>query len=242
MRADKRIIDLLTEPLTHLIRNALDHGIEPPEERRRADKDPQGLITLGIESEEDYLVFTVSDDGRGIHREEILAEAARQGMPEDPGADILHYLTQPGFSTCSEVSSLSGRGLGLDLISRRITKEAGGKLSMETREGRGTSFIIRIPKGFQPRGLLLFKSSGDVYALPSGTVTEVLALEEDRLARDDGGGYTFSGLSLYTPRGRCLAGAEPPGGKTVLIPVPSGSESGLLIDEVLFEQEIPRTR
>jgi len=239
IRADKRITDLLTEPLTHLIRNALDHGIETPEERRRAGKEPQGLITLAIDSEEDYLVFTVSDDGRGIRREDIVAEAVRQGLPEDPGADILHYLAQPGFSTCSEVSSLSGRGLGLDLISRRITKEAGGKLSMETREGLGTSFIIRIPKGFQPRGLLLFKSGGDVYALPSGTVSEVLALEDDSLSRDDGGGYTFSGLPLYTPQGRCFAGTEPPRGKTVLILSHLSQQSGLLIDEVLFEQEIP---
>jgi chemotaxis protein histidine kinase CheA len=196
------------------------------------------LITLDIKAEDDLLVLKISDDGRGIRREDVLAEAVRQGLEGDQNLDTLHYLTQPGFSTRSEVTPLSGRGLGLDLISRRITKEAGGTLSMETSEGQGTSFIIKIPQGYQPRGLLLFKSAGTIYALPSGTVVRVDTLEETRISRDERGGLNHSGLPLYTIQGRCLAGSEHPAGGKVLTLSHLGRNSCLLADEVLFEQEV----
>ena len=238
IRTDKRISDLLIEPLTHLIRNALDHGIETPDERLKAGKDSEGEITLDIKGEDDLLVLKISDDGRGIKREDVLAEAVRQGLEVDQNLDTLHYLTQPGFSTRTEVTPLSGRGLGLDLISRRITKEAGGTLSMETREGEGTSFIIKIPQGYQPRGLLLFKSAGTIYVLPSGTWVGVDTLEETRISRDERGGLNHAGLPLYTIQGRCLAGSDYPTGGKVLTLSHLGRNSCLLADEVLFEQEV----
>jgi two-component system chemotaxis sensor kinase CheA len=145
---DKTVIERLSEPMTHLIRNAVDHGIEPPEERRAAGKDPEGTLTLSAEQKSGRIVIRISDDGRGIDRARVLAKAIANGLVS-PDAELsddeIHQLVfAPGFSTAATVSNISGRGVGMDVV-RQNVKELGGRITIESSPGKGTTFTLALP-------------------------------------------------------------------------------------------------
>lgn len=145
---DKTVIERLSEPMTHLIRNAVDHGIEPPEERRAAGKDPEGTLTLSAEQKAGRIIIRIADDGRGIDRERVLAKAIANGLvaPEAQlsDEDIHQLIFAPGFSTAAQVSNISGRGVGMDVVKQNV-KELGGRITIESTPGKGTTFSLALP-------------------------------------------------------------------------------------------------
>jgi len=147
---DRRIVDRLREALLHLVRNAVDHGIESPEERVKAGKDPVGQIRLETSSEGDRVRLRVVDDGRGIDRQEVVSTAIRRGLITEEAAgeltmsEVLQFLFRPGFTTRETKTELSGRGIGLDAVAATV-RAAGGDLWMESDEGSGTMITVEVP-------------------------------------------------------------------------------------------------
>lgn len=145
---DKTVIERLSEPMTHLIRNAVDHGIESPEERRAAGKDPEGTLTLSAEQKAGRIIIRIADDGRGIDRDRVLAKAIANGLvaPDAQLSDdeINLLIFAPGFSTAAQVSNISGRGVGMDVVKQNV-KELGGRITIESQPGKGTTFSLALP-------------------------------------------------------------------------------------------------
>lgn len=145
---DKTVLERLSEPLTHLIRNAVDHGIEGPDERREAGKDPEGTLFLSAEQKAGRVLIRIADDGRGIAADKVLAKAIANGLVAADAQlspdEINNLIFAPGFSTAAEVSSVSGRGVGMDVV-RQNVKELGGRITIETKPGEGTVFELALP-------------------------------------------------------------------------------------------------
>jgi two-component system chemotaxis sensor kinase CheA len=145
---DKTMVERITDPLTHLIRNAMDHGIEAPDARLAAGKAARGTVHLNAFHDSGSIVIEVSDDGAGLHREKIVAHAIKRGLIEsDRGmsdGEVWNLIFAPGFSTAAKVSNLSGRGVGMDVVKRNIL-ELRGSVEIDTREGAGTTIRLRLP-------------------------------------------------------------------------------------------------
>jgi len=175
---DRAILDELGDPLLHLLRNAVDHGIETPAERRRRGKPPEGEIVLAAVRERASVAISVSDDGRGIDRARILERAQREGLV-DPHAEalsddqLLRVLARPGFSTADAVTSVSGRGVGIDVAVTRI-RALGGSIDIRTEAGKGTSFVLRLPVTLAIVRALIAGVGRERYALPLTYVAETV--------------------------------------------------------------------
>jgi two-component system chemotaxis sensor kinase CheA len=180
---DRSILDEIGEPLVHLIRNAADHGIEPPAERLAAGKQAQGRILLSATRERNTVAIRVSDDGRGIDRQRVLEKARREGAaPETESLTddlLVRVLARPGFSTANQVSGVSGRGVGVDVAMTRV-RALGGTLELRSELGQGTSFVIRVPLTLAIVRALLTEAGGERYAVPLVYVAETV--EFDRRA------------------------------------------------------------
>ena len=181
---DRSILDEIGEPLLHLIRNAADHGIEPPEQRVSAGKSAEGRILLSATRERNTVALRVVDDGRGIDRGRILAKAQREGLAADEvdtlTDDLLvRVLARPGFSTAQAISGVSGRGVGVDVAMTRV-RALGGTLEVRTELGRGSTFLIRVPLTLAIVRALLAEAGGEQYAVPLAYVAETV--EFDRKA------------------------------------------------------------
>jgi two-component system chemotaxis sensor kinase CheA len=176
---DRTIVERLYEPMIHLIRNAVDHGIETPAERERAGKPRVGRITLWAGHEGDRVALRVSEDGRGLDREKIVRKGIAVGLvpigtsPDDPRVDGLIF--EPGFSTRDEVTEISGRGVGLDVV-RDAVRGLRGSLAVESQPGQGTTFIFRLPLTLALIDGLLVESAGHRYVVPLAQVEECVAL------------------------------------------------------------------
>ena len=181
---DRSILDEIGEPLLHLIRNAADHGIEPPEQRISAGKSAEGRILLSATRERNTVALRVVDDGRGIDRERILAKARQEGVASgevDTLTDdlLVRVLARPGFSTAKTVSGVSGRGVGVDVAMTRV-RALGGTLEVRSELGRGSTFLIRVPLTLAIVRALLAEAGGERYAVPLAYVAETV--EFDRRA------------------------------------------------------------
>ncbi len=178
---DRSVLDEIGQPLLHLIRNAADHGIESPEERLAAGKAEEGRILLSASRERNYVALRLSDDGRGIDRDQILAKARREGLV-DGGADglsddlLLRVLARPGFSTAQAVSDVSGRGVGVDVVVTRV-RALGGTIEVRSERGRGTTFTIRVPLTLAIVRALLASAGGERYAVPLAYVAETVEFD-----------------------------------------------------------------
>lgn len=178
---DRSILDEIGDPLMHLIRNAADHGIEPPEARVAAGKPPEGRILLSAARERNSVTLRVTDDGRGIDRDAILAKARREGLadaPTDVLSDdvLLRVIARPGFSTAETVSGVSGRGVGVDVAMTRV-RQLGGTLEIRSEVGKGTTFMIRVPLTLAIVRALLADAGGERYALPLVYVAETVEFD-----------------------------------------------------------------
>jgi two-component system chemotaxis sensor kinase CheA len=176
-RIDKAIIDEIGEPLVHLIRNSVDHGIETPEERVARGKTPTGTILLSAAQESNHVVITIMDDGGGIDAERVREKAIARGLLKGDEAlterDIVHLIFSQGFSTRESVTEVSGRGVGLDVVLKSIER-LNGLVEVETVRGVGTRFIIQLPLTLAIISALLVEVGGRRYAVPLGSVVESL--------------------------------------------------------------------
>ncbi len=175
---DRAILDELGDPLLHLLRNAVDHGVEPLAERRRRGKKPEGEIVLAAVRERASVAISVSDDGRGIDRKKILERARRDGVVDAHAEaltddQLLRVLARPGFSTAEAVTSVSGRGVGIDVAMTRI-RALGGSLEIRSEEGKGTTFVMRLPVTLAIVRALIAGVGTERYALPLTYVAETV--------------------------------------------------------------------
>jgi two-component system chemotaxis sensor kinase CheA len=188
---DKSILDALSEPLAHIVRNAADHGIESAAERLAAGKPARGTIRLNAYHEGDQVVIEVSDDGSGLDREKIVRRAVEQGMisPAEAvrlsEADQLQLIFAPGLSTADEVTAVSGRGVGLDVVKTSLDALK-GSVEVETRPGKGTSFRLLVPLTLASIQALLFRVKDRLYAVPLASVVEITRIGEEEMHRVDG--------------------------------------------------------
>ncbi len=242
---DRAILDGVGEPLVHLLRNAADHGVESPAERRAAGKPEQGRIVLSATRERTTVAIRVVDDGRGIDRHRILAGASAKGVlagaPEEMSDEqLLRVLARPGFSTAAAVSDVSGRGVGIDVVATRV-RALGGAVEIRTEPGVGTTFTLRVPTTLAIVRALIARVGTERYALPMTHVAETVDLDPrwvTRVDRDDA--MTFRDQVVPLVRLRELLGAAgtPPARHPVVVLEIGERRSGLVVDQVLGQQEI----
>ena len=179
---DKTVIDELDEPLLHIIRNAIDHGIETPQERISAGKAHQGSIKLSAGQESNYVIIKIEDDGKGIDYEQVRESAVQKGLikAEDPfdKESILALIFSPGFSTKQEATDVSGRGIGLDVVNRNIAK-LNGQIIVKSTIGKGTTFTIKLPLSLAIIPALMAEAGEEVYAIPMSAVDESIKVREE---------------------------------------------------------------
>jgi chemosensory pili system protein ChpA (sensor histidine kinase/response regulator) len=183
---DRSILDRMLAPMEHILRNAVSHGIETAEVRRAAGKDETGRITIYLNREGNDVVITVSDDGAGLNLDAIRRRAIERGLLE-PGAkikddDVMQLVLEPGFSTVKEVTQISGRGVGTDVVVSEV-KQMGGSLEIDSQPGRGTSFSIRLPFTLAISEALLVELGDEVFAVPHPTIEGVVRINIAELTR-----------------------------------------------------------
>jgi two-component system, chemotaxis family, sensor kinase CheA len=182
---DKALLELSSEALGHLVRNAVIHGLEAPEERRRAGKGEAGLVRLSAEADAREVKIDVLDDGHGIRRDAVAAEAARRGTPLAAGEDALSLLFLPGFSTLPSADLSAGRGVGLAAVRDAVVRH-GGRIEVFSEEGVGTLFRLRLPLAVSITRVLLLASDGEDYVLPLLSVVESVELTPAKVHEADG--------------------------------------------------------
>lgn len=181
---DRSVLERMTGPLEHLLRNAIAHGIESPERRTGAGKDPIGQISLTVAHEGNEIAITLQDDGEGLDFEGIAAKARSQGLlAQDEPADerrLTNLIFVPGFSTAGSLSEIAGRGVGMDVV-KSDTASVGGRIDVRTTQGAGTQFLIHLPLTLAVTQALLVRAGGRTYAIPSTMIAQVLELKTDAL-------------------------------------------------------------
>jgi len=247
---DRQVLERMMPPFEHMLRNAVAHGIETPEERKKRGKNESGTITISLHREGSEVVVEVSDDGAGMNLKAIRDKGISLGMvradQQLSDEDIMQLVLEPGFSTAGAVSTLSGRGVGMDVVASEI-KKLGGALHMETKPGEGSRFTIRLPLTLAISHALILRANDELYALPLPTVEGVVRLSRAEVEAHLGpeapafeyGGqkYRFQHLAFYVGR---EPGPLPDGDVTVpVILVRAGEHStGLVTDELVGSREI----
>jgi len=243
---DRNLVEALADPLVHLVRNAIDHGIERPELREAQGKPRSGQVRLSAQQEGDYVSIEVQDDGAGIDPEKLRAKAREKGLIDPEAAarlsteECLHLVFLPGFSTKAEVTDISGRGVGMDVVQSRI-RELSGQIQIQSELGRGSRFLIRVPLTLAILPTLLVQAGEDVYALPLARVMEVLHAPSTSLG-------WFDGRAVLDRRSHTLAlvdlrrwlDVEPMQGALLTIVVLQAGEArfGLVVDQVRGREEV----
>ena len=241
---DKTVLEKIADPLVHLVRNALDHGLETPEVRRTAGKPEIGRLRLDAYHAGGNIVIEVADDGAGLAREKIFEQALERGLvgaeDEMPEAQIHRLIFQPGFSTAEQVSDVSGRGVGMDVVRRNI-EDLGGAVDVESEQGKGTTFTIRLPLTLAILDGQLVRVGGEIYIISLTSIVESLQAEE-RLVNTVAGQaevYTVRGHYIPIIRLHEAFGVEHDGNAQMLVIVESDDQRvGLLVDELLDQQQV----
>ncbi len=248
---DREIVDAIADPLLHLVRNAVDHGIEPPEERGAAGKPDAGSVVIEATRERSRrVVIRVRDDGRGIAAERVEERARTLGLLRDGehvcgGGELLRLLTRPGLSTADRVSEISGRGVGLDLVTDRV-RRVGGWLELETRAGEGTCFSLSVPLTVALAAALRVRVADDEYMLPLAHVEEVVYLDAGSVVGggagpEEGGAerLRLRGEEILLLRlGRILAGREEPVERAAAVVSGGLGRRALAVDALLGRERI----
>ena len=180
---DRQVLELIKDPLTHMVRNSADHGLEAPEQRRAAGKPELGRITLNAFHEGGHIVIEIGDDGRGLHTERIRQKVLAQGLASEAEVagmterEIHRFIFRAGFSTAAAVTSVSGRGVGMDVVKTNIER-IGGLVDLRSREGQGSTFVIKIPLTLAIAAALIVEAAGQRFAIPQAGVIELVRLGE----------------------------------------------------------------
>jgi two-component system chemotaxis sensor kinase CheA len=242
VEVDTTILEHIHDPLMHMIRNSVDHGLETPEVRRSLGKDPSGKIVLRAFHDSGNIVVQISDDGAGLDHERILAHARAKGIVPDGArlteAEIHNLIFQPGFSTADKVSELSGRGVGLDVVRRNVNALSGAIL-LESRKGQGTTFTIRLPLTLAIIDGFAVKVGTETYVIPLSSVQECLELPVEKHSSEEGGVINLRGEALPYVRLRDLfeCGGTAPAREKIIVVEYHGGRAGLAADELLGEQQ-----
>ncbi len=241
---DKGLIEKIADPLVHLVRNSIDHGLELPEARVAAGKEETGTITLAASHQGGHIVIEVSDDGRGLNRDKILAKAVERGLavPDNPAdSQVWDLIFQPGFSTADQVTDLSGRGVGMDVVRRNI-QALGGEVQIESHTGTGTRTLIRLPLTLAILDGMTVSVADETLILPLAYVLEALQPQpedirtmsgEGRVLRVRGEYLPILSLSDYYGYGRRTS-EEP----LVVVVEGDGQKIALEVDELLGQQQV----
>ena len=242
---DKGILDAIAEPLTHLVRNAVSHGIEPPEERRKVGKAPQGVIRLNAYHQGNQVIVEVTDDGRGMEAEKIRAKALDLGMTTAAeaarlsDAEIFDFIFRPGFSTADEVTEVSGRGVGMDVV-QSVMYRLKASITVETRPGKGTTFRMKLPLTLAIIKALLFWVEQRLYAIPLNAVLEIARTFETEVHQVD----NYEVLQLRNQvlpllrLGRPVAEGKRQSKLFVLVITAGERKYGLIVDALEGEEEL----
>ncbi len=244
---DKTVIDEVGEPLLHLIRNAADHGIESPAERRKIGKSPAGTITLKAGHESNHIVISVEDDGKGMDPDKIRNSALAKGLIgiEEAAAlstqEVLQLLFLPGFSTSNELTETSGRGIGLDVV-KKIVTSLNGMIDISGTVGSGSRFTIKLPLTLAIITALMVEVSGETFAIPLSGVMESIRINSDEI-HDVGGSEVVKLrdrlLPVYRLDSFFWQKSRSDRGHEYLVIVGSGEKrGGLVVDRLLGQQEI----
>jgi two-component system, chemotaxis family, sensor kinase CheA len=240
---DKTVIERLNDPLVHIIRNSIDHGIEPPDRRLAAGKKSRGIVHLAAVHSGDSVIITIRDDGAGLDREKIRAKGVERGLIP-PHAELLEkeifaLIFAPGFSTAQAVTSVSGRGVGMDVVKRAIDALR-GSIEIASRKGEGTTITVRIPLTLAIVESLLVQIGGEHFLFPLALVEECVELTRETAAKSHG-------RNLAEVRGRIVpyiplrelfsAGGETPEFQQIVITNLDGERVGFLVDHVIGEHQ-----
>lgn len=245
VEVDRELVILLREVLGHLVRNAVDHGLEPPEERARAGKDRHGRVRVAASLRSDGIQVVVSDDGRGVDEQRVREAAGRRGLPGQSPADrsLADVMFSPGVSTAASVSSVSGRGVGLDAV--RTTVEAtGGTVRVESRPGAGTSLSLVLPLNLSTMRALLVKAGNQLVAVPSASIRRLTSRAGDNQQLAGGQVMTIDDEVVPVVRLTDLLGWEydtqqtSPSALTGLLVATDAGVAVLTADGVLAEREV----
>ncbi|MFV2959445.1 chemotaxis protein CheA [Citrobacter portucalensis] len=243
---DKSLIERIIDPLTHLVRNSLDHGIELPEKRLESGKSPIGNLTLSAEHQGGNICIEVTDDCAGLNRERILAKAVSQGMPihENMSDDEVGMLIfAPGFSTAEQVTDVSGRGVGMDVVKRNI-QEMGGHVEIQSKQGQGTTIRILLPLTLAILDGMSVRVADEVFILPLNAVMESLQPREEDLHPLAGGERVLEVRGEYLPLVELWKVFEVEGAKTeatqgiVVILQSAGRRYALLVDQLIGQHQV----
>ncbi len=244
---DKGILDALADPLAHLVRNAADHGIEIASQRQAAGKPPRGTIRLNAYHDGDQVVIEISDDGRGLDREKIIQRAIERGIisaeaaPQLNESEALQLIFSPGLSTADEVTEISGRGVGLDVVKSAL-ETLKGSIELHSKFGEGTTFRLMVPLTLASIQALLFRVHGRLYAVPLASVAEITRITDEDIHRVDGHEVFQLRQQVLTlvRLDRLVARSNEERSKRVFVIVigTGGRRFGLAVDSLMGEEEL----
>ncbi|MCG2583324.1 chemotaxis protein CheA [Massilia sp. TS11] len=243
---DKGLIERIVDPLTHLVRNSIDHGIEMPEVRRAAGKSEAGRLFLSAGHQGGNIIIEVSDDGGGLNRERILAKAQQNGLPVSDSMsdeDVWQLIFAPGFSTAEVVTDVSGRGVGMDVVKRNIA-QMGGTVDIRSAKGFGTTITISLPLTLAILDGMSIRCGEEIYILPLGFVVESLQPVKDDIKEISGKGRVIKVRGEYLPLIPLYQMFDitprftDPSEGIIVILESDGRKAGLFVDELVGQQQV----
>ena len=245
---DKTVVERLAEPLTHMIRNAVDHGIEAPEVRLAAGKPAEGMVRMTAAHRSGRIVIEVSDDGAGIDRPKVRASAIKKGLiaadAQLSDNDIDNLLFLPGFSTAATVSSISGRGVGMDVVKRSIVA-LGGRISISSRPGLGSTFSMSLPLTLAVLDGMAVSVAGQTLVVPLTAIVETSKPKKGEIHALGADGRVMSIRNTFVPvidvgtqLGFRDVAMEPERGVAILVETGDGTRNALLVDSIQDQRQV----
>jgi two-component system chemotaxis sensor kinase CheA len=244
---DKTVMEKIGDPLVHLVRNAMDHGIETPDVRTAAGKPPTGTVHLNAFHQGGNIVIEISDDGAGINADKILKKAIDRGLVEEgvelPQSKIYDLLFQPGFSTADKITDVSGRGVGMDVVRKNI-QALGGTVDVQSTLGNGSTFTVRLPLTLAILDGQLVRVGGHTYIIPLISIVESLQVQGKNVNAIAGKAELYKLRDEYIPIIRLYEAFNiQPDSKSLdngllVVVEGDGRKAGLLVDDLLAQQQV----
>jgi two-component system chemotaxis sensor kinase CheA len=246
---DKNLVEALADPLVHLVRNAVDHGIESPDEREENGKPREGVVILKASQEGDHIQLSIRDDGKGMNPDLLREKVVEKGLMDEESAarlddkECYNLIFMPGFSTKSEISDVSGRGVGMDVVKTRIS-QMNGVVEVDSTEGKGSTIIIKVPLTLAIMPTLMVKLAGQAFALPLASVLEILDLDLSKTNKVDGQlvamvrnkALPLFYLSHWLVKDAYFSGQQSDG--HVVVVNAGGRQVGFVVDQLIGQEEV----